>query len=102
MTNELSIPPAVPPGSVDVPITRITGDEPRPMHDQLAIEEPLEIRLAFGPRLNRSLKPISITMRTPGPIPEDFELAIGFLFTEGIIHSPSQVERYYYCGPETG
>jgi FdhD protein len=89
-------------GSIDVPVTRITGDEPRRMHDQIAIEEPLEIRLAFGPRLQRTIKPISITMRTPGPAPEDFELAVGFLFSEGIIHSRTQIDRYYYCGPETG
>ncbi|MGN6367878.1 MAG: formate dehydrogenase accessory sulfurtransferase FdhD [Phycisphaerae bacterium] len=93
---------SLPPGSVDVPITRVTGDESRPTRDSLAIEEPLEIRLSFGPHMNRTLKPISITMRTPGPSPEDFELALGFLFTEGIIRSLEQVERYYYCGPETG
>ena len=100
--THFSTPPPCRPEASDVPITRVTGDEPRSTHDQLAIEEPLEIRLAFGPRLNRSLKPISITMRTPGPEPEDFELALGFLFTEGIIQSPEQVDRYYYCGPETG
>src|ERR1700761_3143611 len=90
------------PGSVSIPITRITGDDPHITDDQLAIEEPLEIRLAYGPRLNRTVKPISITMRTPGPSPEDFELALGFLLTEGIIHSPADIERYYHCGPETG
>jgi FdhD protein len=88
-------------GSIDVPVTRITGDERRATHDQLAIEEPLEIGLVFGPRLHRTVKPISITMRTPGAPPEDFELALGFLFTEGIIHSRNQIDRYYYCGPET-
>ena len=102
MADPLSNLLAAPPGSIDVPITRVTGDEPGSTHDQVAIEEPLEIRLAFGPHANRSLKPISITMRTPGPEPEDFELALGFLFTEGIIQSPEQVDRYYYCGPETG
>jgi FdhD protein len=89
-------------GSLDVPITRVTGQDLHTTHDQLAMEEPLEIRLAFGPRMNRTLKPISVTMRTPGHSSEDFELAFGFLFTEGIIHSPDDVDRYYYCGPETG
>ena len=50
--------------------------------DTLAVEEPLEIRLEFGPAKNRTRKSISITMRTPG---NDFELSAGFLFTEGIL-----------------
>jgi FdhD protein len=52
--------------------------------DQLAAEEPLEIRLEYGPAGKRTKKNISVTMRTPG---NDTELAIGFLFTEGIIKS---------------
>ncbi|WP_375416499.1 formate dehydrogenase accessory sulfurtransferase FdhD [uncultured Hymenobacter sp.] len=53
--------------------------------DQLAAEEPLEIRLGYlnpetGRREHRTL---SVTMRTPG---QDEELAAGFLLTEGIIH----------------
>lgn len=52
--------------------------------DQLAIEEPLEIQLVYGPSGNRQLKSISVTMRTPG---NDYELATGFLFTEGILKS---------------
>lgn len=53
--------------------------------DLLAIEEPLEIRLGF----DGQQKSISITMRTPG---NDFELAAGFLFTEGIIQDRSQIK----------
>jgi FdhD protein len=49
--------------------------------DFLAIEEPLEIRLGRTP--------ISVTMRTPG---HDRELAAGFLFTEGIIHEPDDLQ----------
>jgi FdhD protein len=54
--------------------------------DQLAVEEPLEIRLDTGGRIQS----VSITMRTPG---NDFELAAGFLFTEGILQSPDQIEK---------
>ncbi len=48
--------------------------------DDLAAEEPLEIRVGG--------RPLTVTMRTPG---HDFELAAGFLFTEGIVESPEQI-----------
>ncbi len=56
--------------------------------DLLAVEEPLEIRLEFGPITKRKSQNVSITMRTPGA---DENLAIGFLFTEGIIQKVSDV-----------
>jgi FdhD protein len=56
--------------------------------DLLAIEEPLEMRIEFGPATHRQVKNISVTMRTPG---QDFELAAGFLFTEGIIKSAADI-----------
>ncbi len=52
----------------------------RRFQDQLVAEEPLEIRVGQ--------LPISVTMRTPG---DDFELAAGFLFTEGLIQGPEQI-----------
>jgi FdhD protein len=57
-------------------------------NDTLAIEEPLEIRLKYGAGNARTEKNISITMRTPG---NDRELALGFLYTEGIINSAEEV-----------
>ncbi len=65
-----------------VPVVKINGHQSSATTDTLAIEEPLEIRLAFDTGLNRTIKNISVTMRTPG---NDAELATGFLFTEGII-----------------
>ena len=59
--------------------------------DFLAVEEPVEIRLALQ---GQSPKSISITMRTPG---NDFELAVGFLFTEGIIQSKDQIKNIDYA-----
>lgn len=56
--------------------------------DLLAIEEPLEIRIVYGPEKNRQKKNISVTMCTPG---KDRELATGFLFTEGIIGSKEDI-----------
>lgn len=63
--------------------------------DFLAVEEPLEIRLAFGDEDSRSQQSISITMRTPG---DDFELAAGFLLSEGLVESREQIRSIRHCG----
>ena len=63
--------------------------------DLVVIEEPLEIRLGFGEEDNRQQKSISVTMRTPTG--HDFELALGFLFTEGIIISFDDILSIHYC-----
>lgn len=60
----------------------------REAEDLLAVEEPLEIRIVYGPEKKRLQKNISVTMCTPG---QDEELAIGFLFTEGIIKSKENI-----------
>lgn len=62
--------------------------------DLLAVEEPLEIRLGFGKKMERNQKSISVTMRTPG---NDFELVLGFLFTEGILQNKNQILKIDYC-----
>ena len=64
-------------------------DEPAHDVDHLAVEEPLEIVLRYRRRAMLVRKPISITMRTPG---QDQELAVGFLYTEGILHHRSAIE----------
>lgn len=56
--------------------------------DLLAVEEPLEIRLAYGPESQRTVKNLSVTMRTPGA---DEDLTAGFLFTEGIVRQSNDV-----------
>jgi len=77
-----------------IEVTRIEKQEFTVTPDLLAVEEPLEIRIGFGATTNREQKSISVTMRTPG---NDFELAIGFLFTEGIISSVNQIHTVQYC-----
>lgn len=60
--------------------------------DLLAVEQPLEIKIVYGPENDRQQKNISVTMCTPG---HDEELAIGFLFTEGIITGKEDIMN---CG----
>jgi FdhD protein len=69
-----------------VPVQKVEGVSSVPFQDLLAVEEPLEIRLHH----DQDDRSISITMRTPG---HDFELAAGFLFSEGILHHASQVRE---------
>lgn len=70
-------------------VERFDGVSPHSVEEIVAAEEPLEIQLAFGKHGARQVKPISITMRTPG---NDAELALGFLFSEGVIHDLHDVE----------
>jgi FdhD protein len=58
--------------------------------DRVAGEEPLEIRVRAG----GATKTLAITMRTPG---NDFELAAGFLFGEGVIAGLDDIREITYC-----
>ena len=68
------------------PVLRIVDGEPRRRPDNLAAEEPLEIRVDG--------RPLAVTMRTPG---HDVELAHGFLLTEGVIGAREDVSTARYC-----
>jgi FdhD protein len=76
--------------SVQLPVITVNGETSAEIGDWLAVEEPLEIRLVYGPEAARITHPLAVTMRTPG---HDAALAAGFLFTEGIIDSAAAIER---------
>jgi FdhD protein len=82
--------------SLSMEIAKVAAGEQRQVADMVAIEEPLEIRLAWSTPKGRATRSISITMRTPG---NDNELAAGFLFTEGIIKGRSDIDAIETCGP---
>ncbi len=75
-------------------VWKVRGDRPRKETDVLAAEEPMEIRVESGPKDRRETTSLSVTMRTPG---NDFELAAGFLFTEGIVFRSRDLARIEYC-----
>ena len=68
----------------------VEGDNVRVRPDTLATEEPMEIRLVSGD----VKQTVAVTMRTPGA---DFELAVGFLYGEGVVSSPHDILKISYC-----
>jgi FdhD protein len=64
-----------------------TASISEPAIDEVAVEEPLEIRVASDT--------LATVMRTPG---EDHFLAAGFLYGEGIIGSLADLGRVAHCG----
>jgi FdhD protein len=77
-------------------VVAVDGDEVRERPDRLVTEEPMEIRLQFP---GVQAQPLAVTMRTPG---HDFELAVGFCVTEGLLTDPSSLSEVAYCVGEAG
>ena len=67
-------------------VLRIESGGKHVVFDTVAAEEPLEIRIDGSA--------LAVTMRTPG---NDFELAAGFLLTEGVVESAEQIRTLRYC-----
>src|SRR5215471_1272316 len=75
------------------PVLKVKNTGTENTQDQLAVEEPLEIRLAFYDSANLPvIQTLSVTMRTPG-LGQDIELAIGFLLTEGVIQKQEDIQE---------
>jgi FdhD protein len=73
-----------------IEVCRVEGDSAVPDRDKVAVEEPLEIQIAFERKGIATIRSVSVTMRTPG---NDEELAIGFLFGEGLLNRRSEMAR---------
>ncbi len=77
-----------------VQVTAVEYGVARRRPDRLVTEEPMEIRV-HGP--GEEPAPVAVTMRTPG---HDFELAVGFCVTEGLLAELADLEAVAYClGP---
>jgi FdhD protein len=71
-------------------VMHVDGSQSRGREELLAVEEPLEIRVDG--------RPLAVTMRTPG---DDFDLAVGFLVTEGVVRAGDDVSQIRYCAGAT-
>jgi FdhD protein len=86
----IDVPPVRPGTTTETQIVTVEDGRAARGFDRLATEEPLEIRLRAG----GATKSVAITMRTPG---NDFELAAGFLYGEGVIPNRDAIRGITYC-----
>ena len=77
------------------PVLQVRAAGVEALDDWLAAEEPLEVRLAQGDRVQR----LAVTMRTPG---HDRELAVGFLAGEGVVRRPEDVAEAFHTPLQGG
>lgn len=85
--------PAPPGSSRRLPVVTMS-DPPVSGDDLVAAEEPMEIRVVAERAGRREAHPLAVTMRTPG---HDFELAAGFLLSEGVVTRAADLWRLAYC-----
>jgi FdhD protein len=71
-------------------VVRLAGRAVSVGPDTVVVEEPLEIRVAG--------RPLTVTMRTPGA---DFDLAAGFLVSEGVVRRADEIASIRYCAGAT-
>ncbi len=82
------------PGIGAVSVKEISEDGISPKEDLLVMEEPLEIRVGYGQAGERHQKSLAVTMRTPG---HDLELALGFLYSEGVLEETGDLLSIKHC-----
>jgi FdhD protein len=83
------------PGSkTEARVVAVEDGTARTRFDEVATEEPLEIRLVLAGQT----RTVAVTMRTPGA---DFELAAGFLYGEGVVKARSEIAGISYCVDRT-
>ena len=78
-----------------VSIERVCGSATSRADDRVAVEEPLEIRVARAGEAGIG-RALSVTMRTPG---QDFDLVAGFLHGEGLVRTAADLTELRHCGP---
>jgi FdhD protein len=78
-----------------VTVERIERSHSERFTDTVAVEEPLEIRLHYWIKDVQVIENVAVTMRTPG---HDWELAAGFLYSEGIIKNSSDINSVRMLG----
>ncbi len=81
-------------GLLRVQISRLADGRLVERKDVVTVEEPLEIRVEFTQNGVRETSAVSVTMRTPG---NDFELAAGFLYGEGLLGRREDLAEISYC-----
>ena len=74
--------------AIPVQIADASTGKLSPCQDLVVTEDPLTIEVEYGPEFERRREIFATTMRTPG---NDLELAIGLLFSEGVISGPKDV-----------
>lgn len=79
-----------------VSVRSVQAGEPSVRDDTVAVESPLEIRVAWQDS-DGAGEPVSVTMRTPG---HDAELAVGFLLGEGVLRTGRDVAWVREVGPD--
>lgn len=90
MTRDVNDAGVRPGRTSETEVVALEGATRRRKHDDVVTEEPLELRLVS----EGTTHTLAVTMRTPG---NDFELAAGFVYDEGIVRNRDEIANITYC-----